>query len=100
MAKQGRFKQEIISAGESFADTFSLPKDMVVSATLFHMVGNTNLIVENFKGLISYTGSEITIKGNNIRYSVTGENLTIEYYSGEDMKISGRINQVNVLNGG
>jgi sporulation protein YqfC len=85
--------------GESFADTFLLPKDMVVGATLFHMIGNSNLIIENFKGIISYTCDEILIKGNNIKYSVSGQNLIIEYYSGDDMKISGQINQVKVMDG-
>jgi sporulation protein YqfC len=85
--------------GEAFADTFLLPKDMVVGATLFHMIGKSDLIIENFKGISSYTDSEIQIKGNNIKYSITGERLTIEYYSTDDMKISGRINQVNVLDG-
>jgi sporulation protein YqfC len=85
--------------GESFADTFLLPKDMVVGATLFHMIGSSNLIIENFKGIISYTSDEIQIKGNNIKYSVSGQNLTIEYYSGDDMKISGQINQVKVMDG-
>jgi sporulation protein YqfC len=99
MAKQNKFKHDLISAGESFADTFLLPKDMVVSATLFHMIGSSNLIIENFKGIISYTCDEILIKGNNIRYHVTGENLTIEYYSLDDMKISGQINQVKIIDG-
>jgi sporulation protein YqfC len=83
--------------GESFADIFMLPKDMVVGATLFHMIGSTNIIVENFKGIILYNSDEILIKGNNIKYRISGENLSIEYYSSDDMKISGRINQLNVV---
>jgi sporulation protein YqfC len=85
--------------GESFADAFMLPKDMVVGATLFHMIGNSNLIVENFKGIVSYTSEELVIKGNNIKYCITGKRLMIEYYSWEDMKISGVINQVKVMDG-
>ncbi len=39
MNRHDIFKQDIMSAGERFADAFSLPKDVVVNATLFHMVG-------------------------------------------------------------
>jgi sporulation protein YqfC len=84
---------------ENFADTFLLPKDMVVGATLFHMIGNSNLIIENFKGISLYTSEEIQIKGNGIKYSIKGKRLIIEYYSTDDMKISGLINQVEVLDG-
>lgn len=51
MNKRDMLKQDMISAGERFADAFSLPKDMVVNATLFHMVGGSEIFVENFKEL-------------------------------------------------
>ena len=90
-------KQDMVSAGERFADAFSLPKDMVVNATLFHMVGTSELFIEYFKGIISYTCHSILIKGSNVKYCVCGECLTIEYYSNEDMKISGQIMEVRVI---
>ena len=81
------FKQDMMSAGERFADTFSL----------FHMVGASEIFVENFKGIIYYTCHEILIKGNHIKYCVCGDCLMIEYYSNEDMKISGQIKEVKVI---
>jgi sporulation protein YqfC len=80
-------------------DIFMLPKDVLEGATLFHMIGSTELIVENFKGIVLYNCDEILIKGNNIKYSVSGKNLAIEYYSSDDMKISGQIIQVKVVDG-
>lgn len=97
MSRRDRFMQDMISAGERFADAFSLPKDMVVNATLFHMVGDSELFVENFRGIISYTCHNILIKGNHVKYCVSGECLMIEHYSNEDMKISGRIREVKVI---
>ncbi len=97
MNKRDVFKQDIQSAGERFADAFSLPKDMVVNATLFHMVGGSELFVENFKGIISYTCHNIVIKGNHVKYCISGDCLLIDHYSNEDMKISGRIKEVKVI---
>lgn len=97
MSRRDILKQDMISAGERFADAFSLPKDMVVNATLFHMIGGSELFVENFKGIISYTCHDILIKGNNVKYCVCGECLMIEHYSNEDMKISGHIKEVKVI---
>ena len=97
MNRRDILKQDMISAGERFADAFSLPKDMVVNASLFHMIGGSEIFVENFKGIISYTCYEILIKGNNVKYCVCGECLLIEHYSNEDMKISGHIKEVKVI---
>lgn len=97
MSRRDIFKQDMISAGERFADAFSLPKDMVVNATLFHMIGDSELFVENFKGIISYTCHEILIKGYHVKYCVCGECLIIEHYSNEDMKISGHIKEVKMI---
>ena len=91
MNRRDILKQDMIS------DAFSLPKDMVVNATLFHMIGSSEIFVENFKGIISYTCHEILIKGNNVKYCVCGECLLIEHYSNEDMKISGHIKEVKVI---
>ena len=97
MTKRDLLKQDLISAGERFADTFCMPKDMVVNATLLHMVGESDIFVENFKGIISYTCNEILIKGNHTKFCVCGECLVIAYYSNEDMKISGHIKEVKVI---
>ncbi len=97
MDRRDIFRQEMLTCGERFADTFSLPKDAVVNATLLHMIGRTELLVENFKGLISYDSSEIVIKGSGMKFKVCGERLMIEHYCGEDMKISGRISGVTVI---
>ena len=97
MSKRDIFRQDMISAGGRFADAFSLPKDMVVNATLFHMIGDSELIVENFKGIVSYTCQNILIKGNHVKYCVSGECLMIEHFSNEDMKISGHIKEIKVI---
>lgn len=97
MTRRDIFRQDMMDAGERFADTFSLPKDMVVNATLLHMVGKSDIFVENFKGIISYNCNEVIIKGHSTKYCICGEGLTIEYYSNEDMKISGRIGEVKII---
>ncbi len=97
MSKRDTFKQDLISAGEKFADAFSLPKDMVINATLIHLVGKSDVFVENFKGIIAYSCNEILIKGYGMKYCIRGERMVINYYSNEDMKISGHIKEVKVI---
>ena len=91
------WKQEIMDTKERFADAFMLPKDLIMNATLLHMVGGSDIYLENFRGILSYTNHEIIIKGYDCKLSICGDCLTIVYYSNEDMKISGQIYEVKVL---
>lgn len=93
------WKEELHGIGERFADAYSLPKDMVVDATLFHIIGKNDIYLENFKGIISYTCHEILIKGYDCKYCICGNCLSIAYYSNEDMKISGQIQEVKIIAG-
>lgn len=93
------WKEEINGIGERFAEAYSLPKDVVVNATLLHMIGKTDIYLENFKGIISYTCHEVLIKGHDCKYCICGNCLTIAYYSNEDMKISGQIQEVKIIRG-
>lgn len=90
---------ENLNVRERFADAFSLPKDMVANATILHMIGGSNIFLENFKGIISYTCHEIVVKGCHDKINICGDCLMIEYYSEEDMKISGHIREVKVIKG-
>ena len=90
------WKQEIMDTKERFADAFMLPKDLIMNATLLHMVGGSDIYLENFRGILSYTCHEIIIKGHDCKLSICGDCLTIVYYSNDDMKISGQIHEVKV----
>ncbi len=56
------WKQEFVDAKERFAEAFMLPKDLVMNATLFHMIGERDIYLENYKGILSYTCHEIIVK--------------------------------------
>lgn len=93
------WKEEIKGIGERFADAYSIPKDVVLNATLLHVIGKSELYLENFRGIISYTCHEIIIKGHDCKYCIRGNCLMIAYYSNEDMKISGQIEEINMIRG-
>ncbi|MBQ7943389.1 MAG: YabP/YqfC family sporulation protein [Lachnospiraceae bacterium] len=89
-------KIEHLNISERFAETFSLPKDMIANQTLIHMIGGTDLYIENYKGIMLYSCQEIVIKGFCCKIIICGKGLSIAYYSDEDMKVSGRIYEVKI----
>lgn len=91
------WKPEIMDTKERIADAFGLPKDVVTDATLFHMIGSSDVFLENFKGILSFTCHEIIVKGHDCKFCISGDCLNIAYYSNEDMKISGQIREVKIM---
>ena len=91
------WKQEFVDAKERFAEAFMLPKDLVMNATLFHMIGDRDIYLENYKGILEYTGETILLQGRTGQVRFEGRGLFIEYYTCEDMRLKGHISCVKFL---
>lgn len=85
------------SPKEQLVDTLKLPKDMLLGASILTMTGNHELWVENYKGIIEYTGESIILQAKTGQISICGCGLVIDYYTNEDMKIIGTIQCIRYL---
>ena len=88
------WKQEFVDAKERFAEAFMLPKDLVMNATLFHMIGERDIYLENYKGILQYTDSEILLQSLRGKVLLRGRNLEIVWYTSLEMKITGAISSI------
>lgn len=77
-----------------------LPKDVLYGDVLLRIVGNKDIIIENYKGIQLYTSEEIAIACKGFTIRVYGENLRIQYFSGYDMKILGVFNRIDYISNG
>ncbi len=76
---------------EQVVDSLGLPKDMMLGASIVTITGKQEAWVENYKGIIHYNEKQILLQGKTCQICFTGQCLSIEYYTNEDMKISGTI---------
>ena len=83
---------------EKIVESLKLPKDSLLGASIVTVTGNSEAFIENYKGMIEYTDENILLQGKTCRIAIEGKRLTIDYYTNEDMKISGRIESVSYLN--
>ena len=88
-------KQTAIRAKEAFTD--SLPRDVMLGASILTLIGDTELLVENYRGILEYTQECILLQGKHTRIRIEGCCLKIVYYTNEDMKIAGKISGVRYL---
>ncbi len=76
---------------EKAASALRLPKDVVLGEVLISFLGRRSVVIENYRSIILYTDCSIKLQAKNCRVIISGNRLMIEYYTGEEMKITGYI---------
>lgn len=77
--------------GERLADAASLPKDVVMGASVVTVLGSDEVIIENYRGIIEYTDSLVRVQTKGKQIRLCGKRLQVEYYTNDEMKITGCI---------
>lgn len=83
---------------EKITDILELPKEVVLNISKMTMIGNQEILIENYKGVVEYSTTLIRINTGNHLLKITGKNLSINEITSEDIKISGLISSLEFLN--
>ena len=71
-----------------------LPEDVVYGALIITLTGNREAYVENYRVLLGYTEDNIVIQGKKETVTIRGKNFLIQYFTNDDMKITGCISSI------
>lgn len=82
---------------EMIVESLRLPKDSLLGASIVTITGNREAFIENYKGILEYTKESVVLQGKNCRICFQGKELSIDYYTNEDMKIGGSIESVRYI---
>lgn len=82
---------------ESIIESLKLPKDICMGALKVTLTGNREAWIENYRGILEYTESLILLQGKTCQVCFEGTRLSIDYYTNEDMKISGCIGCIRYI---
>lgn len=102
MRKKSYFKHlpesdERTNKKELLVNSLKLPRDTVLGAPILTITGNREIWMENYKGILEYTTTQILLQAKTCQICIEGTNLSIDYYTNEDMKISGCICGIRYL---
>ena len=87
-------KQKSIKIREQVIEQLELPKDFLLGEVIVTVTGRKELLIENYKGILNYEDSFIRIQAKYCRVIIIGRQLSINYYTNEEMKITGFIEQI------
>ena len=80
----GRQKKAIVSA-------LHLPEDVVLGEMLLYFTGSRAAVVENYRSILFFSDEMLRLTGKNIRLTIKGKGLSIEYYDRDNLRVTGQI---------
>lgn len=88
-------KEEKETAMEAVSNYLKLPADILAGAPIITATGKNELVVENYKNIIEYTGTIIRVQTKMGRICIEGVNLNINYFNNDEMKVTGIIRTIH-----
>lgn len=89
--------EKIGTPGNHTLDIENIPKDVVLGVPIVTLTGNSEIVIENYRGIIEYTEMLIRIKRKGGEIKIIGKRLQVSYYKNDDMKIVGEIKSLEYL---
>ena len=84
MKKNRQWKKQVVTALE-------LAPDLDGGETKISLTGSGEAVIENYKGILQYTDSEILLQSLRGKVLLRGRKLEIVWYTSLEMKITGSI---------
>ena len=97
-AKRQVSSREAHSLKNRLSELSELPKDVVLGIPMLTMIGQMELNIENYRGIIEYTDSLIRVHTKDGQIRVSGRELKVEYYTNDEMKVPGHIVSIEYVN--
>lgn len=82
------------SIKEKLADAIDISKDVILDTVLIKTIGNKEITIENYKGILGYSDTCIQIKAKPKCIKISGKNLEIGTITEEMLYISGVIQEI------
>lgn len=90
--------EEKVPLSERLVNGLEFPRDLMLGAALVTVTGRREAVVANYRGILEYDDSRIRIQTKNCRILISGSHLAIDYYTNEEMKITGFIGTIEYEN--
>lgn len=79
------------------ANLFDIPQDVALDLPRITMLGNTQLLVENHKGIVEYTPERVRLKLTLGELEIGGTAMTLSNLRAEQMLVEGTISWVKYI---
>lgn len=89
MPKRNIWKEQLVSA-------MDIPRDIAFHDTILTLIGQNEMCIENYRSILKFQAEEILIQCVHGKILIKGKNLKIRYYTPEEMKLKGIIQEISI----
>ncbi|MCX7710297.1 MAG: sporulation protein YqfC [Clostridia bacterium] len=82
---------------EKVTEILELPKEIVLNVPRLTLIGNGNLLIENYKGIIEYDDKRVRVNTGSGIIKIVGDRLVIKEITSEDIMIDGEIQAMEFI---
>ncbi len=90
-------KNKGLNIKNKISNMFELPKEIVLNLPLISIVGNQEINIENYKGVIEYTEMKIRINTSCGIFKIEGKNLSLKQITAEAITVTGVVTKLEYL---
>ena len=92
-AKKRKAEKITPSAGRELLSAMQVPSDLAFGEPVVTFYGGREVQIENFRRILEYNACRLCVLTQYGRLLLVGEGIRIVSYSGEEMRVEGRIDQ-------
>lgn len=96
--QKNKFEAPKQSVRKRLTDTLDISTELMNECVLVKMCGDSEIMIENYKGIIDYSDKNICIKSKPHNLKIIGESLEIKTLTDEILYITGSISEVCYIN--
>lgn len=85
------------SVREKLSDALELPKEITLDVPHITMVGNIDMVIENYKGVFEYSNTKIRINTATGVIKIEGDSMHIKEITSEEVSISGKLRKIEYI---
>lgn len=80
-----------------FAKVLEVPKEVVIDLPLISMMGNEEITIENYKGVIEYSEEKIRINTAKGVVKVEGKSMVLKEITDDEIQILGNVVKIEFV---
>lgn len=88
-------RENIVNKKNGILEKIDLPKDVMMNLPRITVLGDSEITIENHKGIESFENECIKVKTNKGIVKIEGMNFEILYIASETIVLSGKFKSVN-----
>lgn len=96
--RKKKSKKDEVKIKEKITEALELPRDIVLDEPKIYLTGDSELILENYKGIIDYDENSFKANSKCGVIKIEGADLSIKNITDESVLLKGKIKYIQYIN--